>query len=191
MTCSHQGGSPFSVVLVTVAALTFDTEPSRSCIHCGMCLEACPTYLITRLETESPRGRIQLMEGLAAGDVAATGTLRTHLDRCLGCQACEAVCPSGVRYGALIENARTAIEQQDARERSLPARLARRAMLGLLGDPARLEAAAGALALYERTGLRAALHRTGVLARMPSGLRRLESMYPPLTRPRYRRPAAA
>ncbi len=156
-----------------------------------MCLEACPTYLITRLETESPRGRIQLMEGLAVGDVAATGALRTHLDRCLACRACEAVCPSGVRYGALIENARTAMADRDAPDRSLPSRLARRAILGVLGDPARLEAAAGFLALYERSGLRKALHRTGIVERLPQGLRRLESMYPPLSRPRYRRPAPA
>lgn len=155
-----------------------------------MCLEACPTYLITRLETESPRGRIQLMEALATGDADATPALRTHLDRCLACQACEAVCPSGVRYGALIENARTALEDRDEPQRSLPSRLLRRALLGLLGDPARLEVAAGALAVYERTGLRRLLHRTGVLGRLPGGLRRLESIYPPLSRPRYRRPAA-
>lgn len=154
-----------------------------------MCLEACPTYLITRLETESPRGRIQLIEALATGDAGATDTLRTHLDRCLACQACEAVCPSGVRYGALIENARAALEDHDAGERSLPAGLVRRALLGVLGDPARLEVAAGALAVYERTGLRGLLHRTGLIARLPRGLRRLESMYPPLARPRYRRPA--
>ena len=155
-----------------------------------MCLEACPTYLLTRLETESPRGRIHLMEELAAGSVAATPALRTHLDRCLACRACEAVCPSGVGYGELIENARTAIAERDAPTRPPAARLVRRALLSLFADPARLEAAAGVLALYERSGLRALLHRSGIAARLPHGLRRLESMYPPLGRPRYRAPTA-
>ena len=155
-----------------------------------MCLEACPTYLLTRLETESPRGRIQLMEELAAGAVEATTALRTHLDRCLACRACEAVCPSGVGYGALIENARSAIAERDATTRPLVPRILRYVLLSLLADPARLEAASGALALYERSGLRSFVHRTGLAARLPRGLRRIEAMYPPLTRPRYRAPTA-
>lgn len=175
---------------MTIASLAFDIEPARSCIHCGMCLEACPTYLLTRLETESPRGRIHLMEELAAGNTEATPALRTHLDRCLACRACEAVCPSGVGYGALIENARTAIAAHDAPLRPLPRRLLRRALLSLLGDPARLEAVSGVLALYERSGLRSLLHRTGLASHLPGALRRMEAMYPPLTRPRYRAPAA-
>lgn len=190
MGSSHPAVSPFSVEHVTIAPISFDVEPARSCIHCGMCLEACPTYLLTRLETESPRGRIHLMEELAAGNVEATPALRTHLDRCLACRACEAVCPSGVGYGALIENARTAIAAHDAPARPLPERLLRRTILSLLGDPARLEAASGVLALYERTRLRPLLHRLGIVSRLPRGLRRLEAMYPPLTRPRYRAPAA-
>jgi glycolate dehydrogenase iron-sulfur subunit len=170
------------------APLSFDIEPSRGCIHCGICLESCPTYLLTRLETESPRGRIHLMQQLASGGIEATGTVRLHLDRCLACRACEAVCPSGVGYGALIENARAALETRDAPARSLPARWVRRTLLGLLADPARLEGIGGLLALYERTGLRALVRRSGVRARLPKSLRRLESMYPPFGRPRYRAP---
>ncbi len=168
----------------------FDIEPSRSCIRCGMCLEACPTYLLTRLETESPRGRIHLMEQVASGRIAPTATLLGHLDRCLACRACEAVCPSGVRYGALIENARSAFESSGAVPRSAPASWLRRALLRLLADPARLEGLAGLAALYERTGLRRLLRSSGLAARLPHGLRRLEALYPPLTRPRYQRPPA-
>lgn len=175
---------------MTTTPIAFDVEPARSCIHCGMCLEACPTYLLTRLETESPRGRIHLMEELAAGNVDATPALRSHLDRCLACRACEAVCPSGVGYGALIENARTAIASYDAPHRPLAARLLRRVLLGVLADPGRLAAAAAVLGLYERTGLRALLRRTGIAPRLPRGVRRLETLYPPLGRPRYRAPAA-
>ena len=172
-----------------LAPLSFDVEPARGCIHCGVCLESCPTYLITRLETESPRGRIHLMEQVAAGRVAPTDTLRGHLDRCLACRACEAVCPSGVGYGALIENARAAFEEAHVVPRSRLAALLRRALLALVADPARLERVAGIASLYERTGLRRLLRVTGLRARLPKSLRRMESLYPPLTRPRYRAPA--
>ena len=78
-----------------------------ACVHCGFCLQACPTFLATGDEADSPRGRIELMRALERGDLAATDTaLAYHLDRCLGCRACEPVCPSGVRYGQALETAR-------------------------------------------------------------------------------------
>ena len=78
-----------------------------ACVHCGFCLQACPTFLATGDEADSPRGRIELMRALERGDLAATDpALAYHLDRCLGCRACEPVCPSGVRYGQGLETAR-------------------------------------------------------------------------------------
>ena len=78
-----------------------------ACVHCGFCLQACPTFLATGDEADSPRGRIELMRALERGDLAATDAALTyHLDRCLGCRACEPVCPSGVRYGQGLETAR-------------------------------------------------------------------------------------
>ncbi|HEV8399101.1 MAG TPA: heterodisulfide reductase-related iron-sulfur binding cluster [Gemmatimonadales bacterium] len=78
-----------------------------ACVHCGFCLQACPTFLATGDEADSPRGRIELMRSLERGDLAATdASLAYHLDRCLGCRACEPVCPSGVRYGHALETAR-------------------------------------------------------------------------------------
>jgi glycolate oxidase iron-sulfur subunit len=78
-----------------------------ACVHCGFCLQACPTFLATGDEADSPRGRIELMRALERGELAATDTaLIFHLDRCLGCRACEPVCPSGVRYGQGLESAR-------------------------------------------------------------------------------------
>ena len=171
---------------MTIAPIVFDVEPARGCIHCGMCLEACPTYLLTRLETESPRGRIHLMQQLAAGRFEPTDTLRLHLDRCLACRACEAVCPSGVGYGALIENARAALEERHAVPRSAPASWLRRWLLGTLADPARLEGLSGLLALYERTGLRRLVKTSGLRERLPAPVRRLERLYPPFGRARYR-----
>jgi len=81
-----------------------------ACVHCGFCLQACPTFLATGDEADSPRGRIELMRALEGGDLAAAdAALGYHLDRCLGCRACEPVCPSGVRYGQGLETAREQI----------------------------------------------------------------------------------
>ncbi len=85
-------------------------EGLDACVHCGFCLQACPTFLATGDEADSPRGRIELMRGLERGDIAATDpALFYHLDRCLGCRGCEPVCPSGVQYGHGLEAARARI----------------------------------------------------------------------------------
>lgn len=98
-----------------------------ACVHCGFCLQACPTFLATGDEADGPRGRIELMRALEAGRLAASDPdLTTHLDRCLGCRGCEPVCPSGVGYGHGLEEARAVL----ARERGVP-RLVRLALAAL------------------------------------------------------------
>ena len=89
-----------------------DYEKSLACIHCGLCLSSCPTYLETGNENDSPRGRIYLMRAMQDGRLPVGDTGVRHIDLCLGCRACEAVCPSGVQYGELLESTRDHIEKR-------------------------------------------------------------------------------
>src|SRR5881409_2273873 len=88
-----------------------DYDKSLACIHCGLCLASCPTYLETGNENDSPRGRIYLMRAVQEGRLPLSDTAVRHIDLCLGCRACEAVCPSGVHYGQLLETTRDHIEK--------------------------------------------------------------------------------
>lgn len=89
------------------SALAAEEQKLLACIHCGLCLEACPTYVVTGNENDGPRGRLYLMRAVAEGRLENTSTaFRTHIDRCLGCRACEQVCPAGVAYGQLLEASR-------------------------------------------------------------------------------------
>jgi len=103
-----------------------------SCVHCGLCLASCPTYLELGTEADSPRGRIQLIRGLEDGRLQPTAEVTRHLDLCLGCRACETACPSGVPYGTLIEAARPYVEAG----RPWPRRILRRALSRVLTTPA-------------------------------------------------------
>ncbi len=100
---------------MTAQSQFLDERKSLACIHCGLCLGACPTYLQTGNENESPRGRIYIMRGLQAGRLPLDHASIQHIDLCLGCRACEVACPSGVQYGALLEQTRDFIEEKYTR----------------------------------------------------------------------------
>ena len=90
----------------------FPIDDLYKCVHCGLCLNVCPTYLQTGLETESPRGRIALMKAVQEGRVGLTNKIVPHMEMCLQCRACEAACPSGVPYGHLMEAVRVDMRSQ-------------------------------------------------------------------------------
>jgi len=89
----------------------------RTCVHCGFCTATCPTYQLLGDELDGPRGRIYLMKQVLEGGTVTART-QLHLDRCLTCRACETICPSGVRYGRLVEIGRQVVEAQVPRSRS-------------------------------------------------------------------------
>lgn len=102
--------------------LAAEEERLLACVHCGFCLTACPTYRVLGEENDSPRGRIYLMRALAEGRLEGVRDFATHIDRCLGCRACETACPAGVEYGALLEVARHD-RRELAGEPGLPVRI--------------------------------------------------------------------
>jgi glycolate oxidase iron-sulfur subunit len=156
------------------------------CVHCGLCLEACPTYALTRAEMDSPRGRIYLMKALAEGTLDLDADAVRHLDLCLECRGCETACPSGVHYGRLIEKARVYVKRNW--RRSLTDRLRDRAIAEIFPFPNRLRFLLAPLKLIERLGLRPLLERLA-----PAALRNWIALLPSMTRddaPCFPAPAA-
>ena len=137
-------------------------EDYARCIHCGLCLNACPTYRLWNLEADSPRGRIHQMIHVEQGDVPVTDSFVDHIDKCLDCRACETACPSGVEYGKLVEYARARIERDY--HRPLLSRVARDvAYRRLLPYPKRIATLARLLRFYQRSRLQSLARSTGIL----------------------------
>ena len=150
------------------------------CVHCGLCLNACPTYRELGVEMDSPRGRIYQMNQVAAGAPIGPSYIE-HIELCLACRACETACPSGVQYGRLVEAARSEIEARS--ERPLRERLLRKFVFGhLLQSPRTLKIAGALLYLYEESGLQRVARSSGLL-RLFGKLGRLESLAPPAESP--------
>jgi glycolate dehydrogenase iron-sulfur subunit len=147
------------------------------CVHCGFCLPACPTYQLWGQEMDSPRGRIYLMKMAAEGGVQQMdATFVSHFDRCLGCMACMPACPSGVQYSKLIEGTRAQIERNY--RRPLLDRLFRKLIFALFPHPRRLRWLVLPLWLYQRSGLRWLLRKTGLLRLLPARVQSLEAILP-------------
>ena len=122
------------------------------CVHCGLCLPSCPTYRVLGVEADSPRGRIYLMRALLEGRVQDVDAIRPHLDQCLDCRACETICPSGVRYGEILETTRAEIETTRPK-RGAAAWLVRTLLWHVVARQRRLRFAFTLLRAAERLGL--------------------------------------
>ena len=162
-------------------ALALDPRTYRrglSCVHCGLCLPACPTYTQSGHEADSPRGRIQLMLGLADGVIEPTASVRQHLDLCLDCRGCETACPSGVVYHELIEETRARLAET-APPPTRTDRLLRWAFFHVLTRPTRLKLALLPARLLQKVGLYTLLRKSGLFNCLPPQLRKMEQMLPP------------
>jgi glycolate oxidase iron-sulfur subunit len=154
-----------------------DWNAILDCVHCGICLPQCPTYQVLGQEMDSPRGRVYLMRAAAEGRIGLTENFVLHMDRCLGCRACESACPSGVPFGQLLEATRGQIERRVPRSRGR--RLLGRVLLGVFPEPRRLARVLALTRLYQRSGLQRLVRGSGLLRRFPR-LLAMERLLPPL-----------
>jgi glycolate oxidase iron-sulfur subunit len=170
-----QASAPISRRLDAIYARTLD------CVHCGLCLESCPTYRETGREISSPRGRIYLLRAVAEGRVPLAEVVAEEAYLCLDCRSCETACPSGVRFGSLIELARAEVEDAGLRK-GWPKRLERLGLRGILPHRRRLRLAVGLLGTGQRLGLDRLLAPL-----LPPALRDAAALLPSVPRRRERR----
>jgi glycolate oxidase iron-sulfur subunit len=153
-----------------------DDDLLAACVHCGMCLPTCPTYRLTGQEASSPRGRLWLMRAVSDGNLDLLDPeFDEQMYQCLNCRACEAVCPSGVHYGPLVEASRAQLEQH--RKRPFWQVAVRKIALSMtFEDIRRIRVTVNALRLYQRSGLNRLVRRFGILKVLR--LETLEAMLP-------------
>ncbi len=157
---------------------SLDYSIIQQCMHCGMCLPTCPTYDATKLERNSPRGRIALMRSIADGDLEPTKVFADEMYFCLGCLACETACPAGVEYAHLFEVARA--ESEKSGTLNNPQRKIIRALTlrGIFTRPRLLRAIGRMLWLWQVTGAQALTRKLGLTALLPGKFRALEPQTP-------------
>ena len=174
-------GAPFEGSLNDGPGFAGSDAPAEEdlyrCVHCGLCLSACPTYVETQLETESPRGRISLMKAVHEGRTGISERLVSHWELCLQCRACEAVCPSGVPYGRLMEHTRAQVQDNNLQSPEL-GRLSRLFLRAALPHNGRLRLAGHLMRLYQRFGAQQVVRKSGLLRLLPGSLAAMEAQMP-------------
>jgi glycolate oxidase iron-sulfur subunit len=164
---------------------TFDADSPPNpnlidtCVHCGFCLATCPSYRVIGKETDSPRGRIYLMDAVNEGKIPLSDATVEHFDTCLGCLACVTACPSGVQYDKLIAATRPQVERNH--RRSLPDQLYRQLIFSLFPYPNRLRVLLVPLLFYQKLGMQKLVRATGLLKRISPRLAGMEGNLPTLT----------
>ncbi|MDG2130858.1 MAG: heterodisulfide reductase-related iron-sulfur binding cluster [Fuerstiella sp.] len=173
-----------------VIGRTIPYERFLDCVHCGLCTSACPTYVETGDENDSPRGRIYLMRSVVDGQIDLTDKVKGHLDLCLDCRSCESACPSGVQYGRLIEPFRVEMHELSTAaptpvETTLPASSGpdwfhRWIMYGLFPNRERMARALIPARWMQRLKLDRLAQAAGLTRLLPERLRRMQEQLPPL-----------
>ncbi|HEY3915658.1 MAG TPA: (Fe-S)-binding protein [Verrucomicrobiae bacterium] len=155
-----------------------DYSVLQQCMHCGLCLPTCPTYDATKLERNSPRGRIALMRAIADGRLEPTKTFADEMYFCLGCLACMTACPAGVNYAELFEHARAEAEESGALQNPKRNFIRALTMRWLFMDLRRLRFVGRLIRLYQRSGAQKLIRASGILNLLPRRSRELEAMTP-------------
>lgn len=155
-----------------------DYSVVQQCMHCGLCLPTCPTYDATKLERNSPRGRIALMRAIADGRLEPTEAFADEMYFCLGCLACMTACPAGVNYAELFEHARAEAEQSGVLNNPKRSFIRALTLRWLFMDMGRLQFVGFMIRLYQQLGLQTLIRKSGVLKLLPKRLRELEAMTP-------------
>ncbi|MFB5663804.1 (Fe-S)-binding protein [Alteribacillus sp. HJP-4] len=161
---------------------TPDPDKWADCVHCGMCLESCPTYLETGQEQHSPRGRVHLIKSVAEGKLDVNEAFADPVFACLDCRACTTACPADVEVGGLIEEARGQIRQ------AMPLKgykgvISKFFLKGVFPHQERLHTLGGLLKFYQKSGMQTAVRKSGALKIMPSHLADMEAIMPALRQP--------
>ena len=151
-------------------------DRALACVHCGLCLPACPTYTQNGLEADSPRGRIQIMKNLADGRIEPTDAVLEHLDLCLDCRACETACPSGVVYHELIEESRALLKGQSSG--TLVDAAVEWMFKNIFTHPTRLKLAMLPPRLLQRLGLWKLLTHPMLARLLPASIEKMQTMLP-------------
>lgn len=157
-----------------------DYDELLNCMRCGFCLPSCPTYIESGMdEAHSPRGRIAMMKAVVDGEIEPDEDIKRSLDLCLGCRACEPVCPSGVNYGHLLEQARDIIYQN--KKKTLPEKMVRGVVFNqLFPHQQRMVTATSLLGFYQRSGLQKMARKSGIMNFFPESLKTMEKVLPPV-----------
>lgn len=162
------------------------SDEASQCVSCGLCVPHCPSYRVILSEADSPRGRIALMSGVATGRIPMNPRFALHMDRCLTCRACEAVCPNHVRFGQLIDDAREMIASSPLEGENNPgvrlSRFRRWMERELIAQPSRIHALRPLLRFYQRSGLQKWVRKSGLLGKTKLAL--LEAQIPFIDKPR-------
>ena len=150
------------------------------CVHCGFCLEVCPTYQELGDENESPRGRVYLIKQASQGILPLDESVINPVFNCLDCRACETVCPSGVQVGALIEEARGQVHymKQETGGSSVQSAIENLFLRTIFPHPKRLKAVGKLMRVYQRTGMKSFVHKTGLMKVLPKHLQEMDAILP-------------